>query len=262
MNLNSRSHLLTLTVNTYEIRNISFSISGVDPDPRQSALDATPFCELIVQSIPVNKICVETERVLWHQWLCHLCDEYLYSAHEFIDGVQKFKQRSDMMLKCSTCIKTRMNKTTPGPSSTKRAVHHVQGLSIDFSFSGVKSKNTNGRKDYVGINGETCRVLITDHHTGMQYGKTCQSKASSIEWLRQWLQVHSPNLENKYFFMDQGCELYSNPSIINVFINHWYETHPTVTDSFHQNGPVKRVHQVIGDHVRALLIGANLGIKF
>ena len=44
----------------------SLSHVDPDPDPRQSALDATPFRELTVQSILVNKICVETECVLWH----------------------------------------------------------------------------------------------------------------------------------------------------------------------------------------------------
>ena len=79
------------------------------------------------------------------------------------------------------CIKAKMTKTTPGPNSTKCALHHGQGLSIDFSFLGVKSKDTGRRKDYLGINGETCWILITDHHTGMQYGKTCLSKAFPIK---------------------------------------------------------------------------------
>ena len=30
-------------------------------------------------------------------------------------------------------------------------------------------------------------LMTTTHHTGMQYGRTCRSKASPIEWLRQWL---------------------------------------------------------------------------
>ena len=76
------------------------------------------------------------------------------------------------------------------------------------------------------------------------------------------MQVHSPNLKDRYVFIDQGGELYSNPDIVNVFTNHQYEVHPTQTDSSHQNGRVKRAHQIIGDHVRALLIGANLDIKF
>ena len=120
------------------------SLSGTAPDlnPRQSVLDAIPFRELIIQSIPVNKIHVKTERVLWHQRLGHPCDAYLYSAHKFVGGVPKFKRHSDVMSKCSTCIKAKMTKTAPGPNFTNRAIHHGQGLSVDFSFSGVKSKNT------------------------------------------------------------------------------------------------------------------------
>ena len=60
-----------------------------------------------------------------------------------------------------------MIKKAPGPNSTKYAVHHGQGLFVDFSFSGIKSKNKGRRKDFVGIDVETCWVLITDHHTGM-----------------------------------------------------------------------------------------------
>ena len=69
-------------------------------------------------------------------------------------------------------------------------------------------------------------------------------------------------MKDKYVFMDQGGELYSNPVILNVFTNHHYEVHPNGTDSSHQNGPVELAHCVIGDHVRALLTGANLDIKF
>ena len=255
-----------VNVNCKQLRISKYfnSLASVTPavNPHQTALEATPLQDLLLQSIPINNICVETERILWYQWLGHPCDEYLYSTHKFIDGVPKFKRRSNVMSKCSTCIKVKMTKTAPGPNSTKRAVCHGQGLSIDFSFSGVKSKHTGRPKDYVGINGETCWVLITNHHTGISYGKTCQSKASPIEWLRDWLHIHSPYLRDKYVLLDQGDKLYSNPDIVNVFTKHWYEVHPTGTDSSHQNGPVNRAHQVVGEHVCALLIGAILDIKF
>ena len=144
-NYHSRSHLLYLTVVTYEFQNIFDNFrddDGNDLITLQSALDATPFCDLIVQSILAYKIPVETKCILWHQRLGHPCNEYLYSAHKFIDGVLKFKGRSDVISKYSTCIKAKMPKTAPCPNSTKRAIHHSQGLSIDFSFSGIKSKNT------------------------------------------------------------------------------------------------------------------------
>ena len=140
-----------------QISNHFDSLSGVDPDPHQSSLDATSFCELILQSIPINKICDKTERDLCYRRLGHPFDEYLYSAHKFIDGVPKFKRRSDVMSKCSTCIKAKMTKTAPGPISTKRAVCHGQCLSVYFSFSGVKSKHTSPQKDYVGIKRQSWR---------------------------------------------------------------------------------------------------------
>ena len=39
---------------------------GNDLTTLQSALIVTPFCELIIHSIPVNKIRVETEQILWY----------------------------------------------------------------------------------------------------------------------------------------------------------------------------------------------------
>ena len=66
----------------------------------------------------------------------------------------------------------------------------------------------------------------------MQYGKTCQSKASPIEWLREWLQVYSPNLRDKYVFMDQGGEVYGNPDILNVFTNKSSLSNPSYWNGF------------------------------
>ena len=39
---------------------------GNDLTTLWSAFDTTPFRELIVQFIPINKICVKSERILWH----------------------------------------------------------------------------------------------------------------------------------------------------------------------------------------------------
>ena len=75
-----------------------------------------------------------------------------------------------------------MTKPVPGSNSTKRSIQHGQGLSVDFSFSGVKSKNTGQQKDSVDINSETSWLLVTDHCTGIQYSKTCLNKAIPIEW--------------------------------------------------------------------------------
>ena len=230
--------------------------------PDTSSLDTDPFKQLIMQYIPIRKIKADTLRILWHQRLGHPCDEYLYSAHKWIDGVPKFKRRFDVLSCCSTCIQAKQTKNAPGPNSTQKAMHLGQVLSIDFAFSGVTSKSLKRRQDYMGINGETCWVLVSDHFTGIQWGAVRRSKASPIEWLCHFLLQNSPTCKDKYVYLDQGGELYGNPDIKNLFANWHYEILPTGVDASHQNGPVERAHRSVGDHVRALLEGAALDIKF
>jgi len=47
-------------------------------------------------------------------------------------------------------------------------------------------------EDYLGLNGETSWILITDHFSGMKHGDTKASKASPINWLREFLKKHAP----------------------------------------------------------------------
>ena len=96
----------------------------------------------------------------------------------------------------------------------------------------------------------------------MQWRSVWRSKASPVELLCQFLLQNSPTCKDKYVYLDQGGELWANPDVKNVFANWHYEILPTGTDSSHQNGPVERAHRSVGDHVRALLEGAALDIKF
>jgi len=62
--------------------------------------------------------------------------------------------------------------------------------------------------------------------------------------------------------MDQGGELYNNPEVRNLFTRFGYAIGPTGADASNQNAPVERGHLVVANAVRALLLGANLPIKF
>ena len=79
--LDDELHLLKTPIDVdckqLQISNHFDSLSGVTPviNPCQTALEATPFQDLLLQSIPVNKILVETERIFWHQRMGHPCDE-------------------------------------------------------------------------------------------------------------------------------------------------------------------------------------------
>jgi len=59
------------------------------------------------------------------------------------------------------------NRSTRATNTPLRNIDVVEvpGLSVYFSFSGQKSKNTDRRDDYVGLNGETSWILISDHYS-------------------------------------------------------------------------------------------------
>ena len=109
-------------------------------------------------SAPIQAIKARTEKLLWHQRLGHPCDAYLYDAHKHIQGVPKFSKITTVLDQCPTCIQSKQTKAAPGHNSTQVATQPYQGLSIDFSFSGMKSKNNDRRSNFEGINGETAWI--------------------------------------------------------------------------------------------------------
>jgi len=71
--------------------------------------------------------------------------------------------------------------------------------------------------DYIGLNGKTSWILVTDHFSRMKHGDTRVSKASPINWLRDFLEKHAPACSGKYVFIDQGGELCNNPEVRKLF---------------------------------------------
>lgn len=221
-----------------------------------------PFHQHIQHATPIQAIRQETERLLWHQRLGHPSDYYLFHAHKHIKGVPKFKHLDPILDRCPTCIRAKQTKEPAGPNTTRVATVPYQGLSIDLSFAGTKSKDSTRAKDFVGLNGETCWILITDHFSRMKHGETRISKASPLAWLRKFLAQYTPACTDKYAVMDQGGELYGNPQVRDLLQEFGYDLRPTGADASNQNGSVERGHLTVANAVRALLVGANLPIKF
>ena len=221
-----------------------------------------PFHEYISQYTPVNSIKAETQRLLWHQRLGHPSDYYLYHAHKHIKGVPKFTHMHAVLDTCPTCVQAKQTKEPAGENSTKTATVPFQGLSIDFSFAGVRSKDSERAKDYLGVNGETCWILVSDHFTGYLVGDTRVNKGSPIKWLERLLDDYAPRISNKYVYMDQGGELFKNPEVRSLFTKRGYDVRPTGADSSHQNGPVERAHLTVANGLRSMLHGASLPVKF
>ena len=109
------------------------------------SLHSLPFHEYAQQNTPVDFIKATTERMLWHHRLGHPSDYYLYNAHKHVKGVPKFAHMDRVLDICPTCIRAKQKKEPAGPNTTRTATQPYQGLSIDFSFAGTRSKNTFNR---------------------------------------------------------------------------------------------------------------------
>ena len=151
--------------------------------PIVSGYHGLPFHEYIQQFTPVNEIKADMAHLLWHQHLRHPSDYYLFHAHKHVKGIPHFAHMHAVLDKCPTCIQSKQTKEPARSNSTCTATVPYQGMSIDCSFSGMKSKDPACAKDYLGLNGETCWILVTNHFSQCLHGDTHISKATPLNWL-------------------------------------------------------------------------------
>jgi hypothetical protein len=162
---------------------------------------------------------------------------------------------------CPICLAAKLRKAPKGLGTTMRASACNQGLSIDFGFMVQKSRDSARHNTLVGLNSETCYVLLTDHLSGRIFGRAFATKAPPVDWVNSWLASNSPQCPDNVR-MDGGGELGKCRDIHRTFANFGYAVELTGPDSSHQNIPKERPHLTIGDALRALLSGANLQPNF
>jgi len=102
---------------------------------------ALPFHEHIQSNTLVSTLKAATERLLWHQRLGHPSNYNLFNAHRHADGVPRFPHMDRVLDICPTCVRSKQTKNAAGGNPARTAEQPYQGLSIDFSFSGTRSKN-------------------------------------------------------------------------------------------------------------------------
>ncbi|KAI2499317.1 hypothetical protein MHU86_15161 [Fragilaria crotonensis] len=62
-----------------------------------------------------------------------------------------------------------------------------------FWFHGTEKPGLERHNNLVGLNGETCYVLLTDHYSGRLFGRAFATKAPPIEWINSWLASNALN---------------------------------------------------------------------
>ena len=183
-----------------------------------------PLHNLMYTITPVSALKKEAEELLWHQRLIHGGDHSYDTIHKHVDGIPNMSGLEfDDVTKCSTCLRTKLTKVSPGHTSLRDKLKvPYQGLYVDFGFSGKVQCDKDGKvieetqKEVEGINGETCWILISDGKTSMLHGDCRLTKASPINYLRSFLCEYSPNCPDKWVVLDK-VENYIG---IQMFVNY------------------------------------------
>lgn len=225
--------------------------------------DATQYMEY-GESYELVHLSRSQQRLLWHQRLGHTHYARVAKMHQHAEGVPRVPIATELDT-CPVCAHAKLRKANRGKDSTRRATQCNQGISVDTGFMVQASSADSGRvKRLMGLNGETCYVLITCHHSGKLYGGTFRSKAPAIDYLNRWLLHHglAADVADKYVRLDRGGDLGGCREVVDLFENAGYKVEPTAPGSSHQNGPGERPHQTISDALRTMLAGAALPPKF
>jgi len=208
----------------------------------------------------IEALSVDQKRVLWHQRLGHLNSRAVHDLYKAVDGVPAVPLATELE-KCPVCLAAKLKKAARGDLDSRKATVPYQGLSIDFGFVVQASADTARYKRLVGLNGETCYCLITDHCTGTLHGQSFCSKAPPVDFIKYFLADHAdPTVRGKYVRMDRG-ELTSS-QILELFQHYGYEVQITGADASTMNGAGERPHRTIATAMRTMLSGAGLPPKF
>lgn len=199
-------------------------------------------------------------RILWHQHLGHLHYRRIRDLHRTADGVPQLATTHELA-KCPVCLAAKLKRAARGLAESPPTTTCNQGISIDTGFVVQQSSDSARYARSVGLNGETCYCLITDHHLGTLYGQCFASKRPPIAFLNP---KHgcSKDVPNKYVRLDQGGELAGCHAIIGLFEDAGYHIQVTATDTSSSNGRVERPHQTISNALLSMLNGADLLTKF
>jgi hypothetical protein len=95
------------------------------PGEYHKAIINLPFHEYTGASTPINVLNKEAEALLWHQHLIHCGHHSLKDIHNHVDGVPNLSSfKFDDLLKCPTCLKTNLTKSSAGHKSLRDTVTH------------------------------------------------------------------------------------------------------------------------------------------
>ena len=117
-------------------------------------------------------------------------------------------------------------------------------------------------KRLVGLNGETCYVLLTDRKSGAWKVSIRRDKTPPLDFFKEFIATHAPTVPHRRVRFDGGGELGGCTEVHDLFRRAGYDVEVTAPDSSSEIGQVERPHRTIADGVRTMLHAAGLPLKY
>ena len=116
-------------------------------------------------------------------------------------------------------------------------------------------------KRLVGLNGETCYVLITDRLSGVWKISIRRDKQPPLDFFKEFIATHGSSAAGRRVRFDGGGELGGCTDVHDLFTKAGYSVEVTAPDSSSEIGQVERPHRTIADGVHTMLFAAGLSLQ-
>ena len=148
----------------------------------------------------------------------------------------------------------------PRSATTVRPAHGEQEPICNRACK--KETATERYQRLLGLNGETCYILITDLKSGAWRVSIRTDKRPALDFFRNYISRYGSASLNRTVRFDNGGELGGNSQVHDLFRNAGYKIELTGPDSSSKIGAVERPHRIIADAVRTMLHSAGMPAKF
>lgn len=117
-------------------------------------------------------------------------------------------------------------------------------------------------KRLLGVNGESCYVLITDRKSGAIKLSIRRDKSPPLDFFKSFIANYKPSVEKCRVRFDGGGELGNCKEVHDLFTDAGYEVEVTPPDTSSAIGQAERPHRTIADAIRTMLFAAGLPLMY
>jgi hypothetical protein len=215
---------------------------------------------------------------LIHARLGHPGECIMQNIHHHVDGITKMtkppfhKCKTCMLTKATKCAIPNTSKSTRVSSINTSQPHTItptclpgQRYHIDMGFvrgSSYCTKDKNGHL-ITSLDGYNSYLVIVDRASRYTWVFLSKHKVPQVKAIESFLAIHgNKQVSQKFIRTDEGGELGASHTFQRAIQATGYILEPTASDASFQNRIAEQPNCTLGDMMRALLHGAQLGPQY